>query len=537
MTINEFQWPENPDERTVLPLFVSLNEWVAIASSVDVGADIAYPEQWVEVFWVLIRNTRYSMSICSLIIDCILNDADVQQALSDFITNHPGGTTNPKETELPPSVTGGNMLSPNPDCDPDIVWGQMVGIVQTVDRMITDFLETWETYTNSGEIIGAVVSAIPVISVLAETIGVDGIIDYANAIVDAIKENYEADYTLEYEQQLACELFCVAKYSCSLSIDQFQTVMNNRIGNALNLDNMVELMVSLIDADISGFNVADLYFAAFVNMLKVANLVLPITWGIEAFFKTIAVFDTPSNDWEVLCLECPEPNILLEAYAGFPAYTVQYDHTEGIYDYYRWYAVSNPDNYPKGGVHSVGDVYFYVHEATVIGGTFSGTIQTLTHSYASPSDIPCNEGTSNLVMILTPPDLVLMLKVATTPCATPTVWLRARDDGDWDNETTFTFIGNTGDGDSIYEISSNRTSGPNGYGVDTVNEAGDTLQSAYLVSALVDGVPVYSHYYEQADNIGEGDGASGSISSKKWAFYLTGGYGQTIVATFSPTPY
>lgn len=306
-----FPWPLDSDEEIYVAFKLSLNQFVAMLSSIDVGSAIAYSDDAAKVYWWFIRNFGGdAMQFCAKLIDCINTDADVQAALSTFMREHPGGTELPIETTVPPGVAAGNILAANPGCNPDILWTQCIGLVQTANRMVVDFLETWETYTNSGEIGGAVLNAIPALAGVVDASGIDGVISYANAIADSIREGYDADYTLDYENALACEIFCAAQGDCAVSLDMLTSIMNSRIGNQLTLSNMVELMLSLIDADVSGFNVADLYLAAFFNMLKVANLVLPITWGIEAYLRTIAIFNEPSDDWMVLCDDCaPEERI------------------------------------------------------------------------------------------------------------------------------------------------------------------------------------------------------------------------------------
>lgn len=291
-------------------------------------------ELWVQ----LLADAVWSecMSFCEQLIACLTTDTDTQEALAELIrTNpaigealsqymkeHPTGTVYPKLQPLPPAVTAGNILPPNPGCDPDILYAQCIGIVQTANRMTEDFLQTWEVYNNSGEVLSDIVQAIPLVGEIADIIGIPGMIEYANDLVDSIAENYLADYSLEYEQQLACEIFCAAKDTCVVSIDMLTNIMNARIGSALNLDNGIDLMLSLIDMDVSGFNVADLYLAAFFNMLKVANLILPITWGIEGYLSTIKTFNTPDDDWQELCEDCPSPANEWRISGRYPQYAL-----------------------------------------------------------------------------------------------------------------------------------------------------------------------------------------------------------------------
>lgn len=295
--------------------------FLQVFSALINGAALTYPENWLQVVWDFQTNVEFPMSFCEKIIECMLNDEDtqdalalliasnpqIQAALGAFIDGHAAGTALPAGQPLPAGASAADLLPNNPTCDPNKIWPACIGLVQTANRMIVDFLERWETYNNGGEIGKAILGAIPIIGELADVLGIDSIIDYANAIVDAIREGYDADYTLEYENELACELFCQARGTCGLSLDDMASILNARVSGALNLDNVIELFTSLIDADITGFNVADLYMAFFFNALKLANLIIPITWGIEKFITVVSVFDEPNNDWAALCEDCVEP--------------------------------------------------------------------------------------------------------------------------------------------------------------------------------------------------------------------------------------
>lgn len=325
-------------EDNIIVLRVSLDEWRKLYSSVFTGSDICYPDESDSVRWILTRAVECPVSICEMIIDCIENDTDVQNALAAFLASHANGTQYPVGQQLPSGVASGNVLSGNEDCDPDVLWSQCIGLVQTANRMTVDFLETWETYTNTAEIADALVDAVPLVSLAVQGTGVPGLISYANTLIDSIAENYNADYTLEYEQQLACEIFCAAKDTCEVTIDMLCDVMNARIGNQLNLANAAELILSLIDADIGGFNVADLYLAFFFNALKIANLVVPIRWGIENFIRAIAVFNEPNDDWMILCEDCAEPETLCEdADAEFNFRTSENGFAETVPDYAQYH--------------------------------------------------------------------------------------------------------------------------------------------------------------------------------------------------------
>jgi len=358
---SSFVWPEDPTERTLVPFYLSQNEWKVLGSSIDVGRDIAYGVDSIRVLWLWLRNMREAVPICAAIIDCLVNDGDTHDAiaeliatnptigaaLSQFINTHPGGTVFPKETILPGPVIEGNLLPENPGCDPDILWTQSLGLVTTANRMIEDFLDQWETYNNAGEILSAAVNATPGVGALADVIGLSGVIEYANTLLNNIAEAYSSDYTLEYEQDLACEIFCASKDTCSVSLDQLVSVMNARVSNQLTGENLVELLVSLVDQDVTGINVADLYLCFFFNALRVANLVVPVTWGIEAYMQLIRIFNEPSDDWEVLCTECPDPELWEVVSCGYGTVTKNSGPSIGVGNYVFTF---DGDYYAAGGI-------------------------------------------------------------------------------------------------------------------------------------------------------------------------------------------
>jgi hypothetical protein len=221
---------------------------------------------------------------------------------------HPGGT----ETKIGQPIDPNSRLTiTEPGCDLDLLYAQCLGLVQTANRMVEDFIQNWEVYTNQGEVVSDIVQAVPLLAELAQASGITGVLEYANDLVDSIGENYLADYDETYEIGLACELFCAAQPGtedgCFVTSQMAADILNTRIGNALNLANLEELIVSLTDQDITGFNVADLYLAFFFNALAIGNLVIPVTWGLDTFINVMASFDTGNNDWETECEDCPPP--------------------------------------------------------------------------------------------------------------------------------------------------------------------------------------------------------------------------------------
>lgn len=82
---SSFVWPEDSDERVLVPFMLSLNEYVVLSSAIDVGSDIAYGEDALRVMWLWQRNMRCEVSLCDAIASCITSNPGVRTALLNFI--------------------------------------------------------------------------------------------------------------------------------------------------------------------------------------------------------------------------------------------------------------------------------------------------------------------------------------------------------------------------------------------------------------------------------------------------------------------
>jgi hypothetical protein len=305
------------------------------------------------------------MDWCQVIADCINDSDNTQEAIRNFITNDTQirnvinqmiaeqtyGTKYPPEQPLPITESTRNIIDLSADCNYDVLYAKCLAFVQVANTFIVDFFEAWELFTNQGEVLSALASGVPIVNLAAAETGVQLVIDYANMISDSLKENYDGDYTLVYEQELACELFCAAKPSCQFTLDDMCNIINARVGSSLTLSTAAELILSLIDLDVTGLNVADLYMCMFFNMLKLANAIVPIDWGIEKFQLFIDIVDSGNNDWEILCVDCPPETPLT------PVITSLWDTTRAVG------TLTGPDGF---GVWTVTTVYRGTDNAFVL---------------------------------------------------------------------------------------------------------------------------------------------------------------------------
>ena len=126
---------------------------------------------------------------------------------------------------------------------------------------------------------------------------------------EAIAEQYDAQYTTDYENELACALFCLARDDCELSIDRLFDLFKSRLLDYITVPPL-EHITDLIE------------FAAGVSQdsTYVVDLAFFFAWGsakLGSFFFG-KVFDTTfqlllklsvndaNNDWSLLCTDCPD---------------------------------------------------------------------------------------------------------------------------------------------------------------------------------------------------------------------------------------
>lgn len=231
---NDFVWPDDPEERTVLPLLLSQHEFTAILSAVDVGADIAYPLQYIEVYWLLVRNLRYKVPICDMIIDCITNNPATQQAIVNMLMNN-----NEYNNYL--SQVAGRLTGPQIEgelvygsCDESVLAGKVIAIVDRLAQNNVDALEVIEVGTNDEEKMAAFLEAIPIFGELPFGDAIDALQD----TLEDFGENYDAANTFERRDELAEDLYCLArgKPDCVLTYGDLYNFFADRVGAALSID-------------------------------------------------------------------------------------------------------------------------------------------------------------------------------------------------------------------------------------------------------------------------------------------------------------
>jgi len=251
---------------------------------------------WLET---LAEGFKMPCNICELVAECIENmepGDPLYQALQDWLIDQV--TTNPAITDI--IGNGGDGATPHPavgsltlqSCDASILFGFTRQMVQYLNRRIVDVFERIEVYTNFVEFLAAVTS---------ETTYVGAIIEYVEKLQETFMENYVSAYTAELEQEMACELMCLAlQNNCQLTWEDMTGYF---------LEN---LFLELADNDI--FDLLSVFASGVWDGNEFVYLMMATVTGIVHFGGEWGIVNTqsvqniwasltndPDDDWQTLC--------------------------------------------------------------------------------------------------------------------------------------------------------------------------------------------------------------------------------------------
>jgi len=301
-----FPWPEDPDERIWAPVYMSLNEYTALLSAVDVGASIAWTNDALLVYYILVRNyAGGAMEFCEKVADCILNSDAVKAALAELMAQD--GPVQDAIDEISrhgsPIPSTISALPVTEGCDDlDALFAGITSIVDTMHNNNKDFLEVMALAATQTERLAQAISSIPVIGLLP----VDEIVGWVGKLQAEVLTNYDAEWTTAVKDEYRCGLFCIARDNddCSLSYDDIIAFVTDRLGAALDPLNLLESLVQYtILGTWSGTTVVDIMMLNQVNIWKVAGEWLG---SVIRTLEAVALLgqDTPDPDWEILCEDC-----------------------------------------------------------------------------------------------------------------------------------------------------------------------------------------------------------------------------------------
>lgn len=306
-----FEWSTtDSDARVSVTLTLSLNEYVALASAIDVGRDIAYGQASLAVWWLWVRCIN-TMDFCEQVDNCIANDPDVIITINKVVGDT--GIINPDSIDpipplmndrFPPSDRTGTSSPPPPACDKDALWTGILEIVTRLDGLSRDFLETVVAYNDKAERIANIIDLVPIFGDIAA----DVITIFSDVAPDLLNA-YNAHSTSIVLDDTACALFELVCQDCRYpTFDEVYDHYSN-FGIAGIQDIAGYGVTAAMDYMIGSNNLANAVVWYTMQSITLYTLYLGSTWANRRGTKWLAIWadigeDAPNNGWELLCNGC-----------------------------------------------------------------------------------------------------------------------------------------------------------------------------------------------------------------------------------------
>jgi len=215
-----------------------LPTFTRLASCVFKGAQLSYPDDYIQVTWDFLRGVDCPMQICELMIECIQNDEDVRNALSGIL----GSRANPPGNPMTSLQKGENLAGEtNPTCNKAVLSGQCSQVLAYTNQLIVDVLEKIEVTSNIVELVDAA-SEFPIVGWLKDLSGAQTALALIQYYQNAIAEEYNAQYTQALADEIANEIYCACRDDCEVTIERIFEVYAARLATYITVPTIADLI-------------------------------------------------------------------------------------------------------------------------------------------------------------------------------------------------------------------------------------------------------------------------------------------------------
>lgn len=253
----------------------------------------------------LFNEVNVMYDICDVVADCIANDNVVRKAIADyaganFTRIQTGIAGDDNATASQSSVYNQEYLEQS--CDEDVIFGQVTGLVDLANTVITDLYERFEVSTTGLERANLFASGVPAVGLLP----VDELIEFVDSEFENLFQGYEGAYTAQLRDEYRCDLFCLAlDNGCTLTLKQIAEYFRARSGAAI-LDGLTfkEMFSYFFTGTFGGSLISHAsHYMLFATLAFSARF---LNFDSFYFSRAIRSFaNDPDPDWQVLCDECP----------------------------------------------------------------------------------------------------------------------------------------------------------------------------------------------------------------------------------------
>ncbi len=278
--------------------------FLQVLSALINGAALTYPDTFLQVVWYFLQNVEYPVAICEQIIDCITNDSDTRNALSDWLASDPAAQQTIQDMINKGSSVKGGGTSIVTATDDDALFGACTFLIDTMHDAITDFDQLAELGTNFRERADIILQAIPVFGD-----AIAAIPEYIDELFDNVIEVFDGQYTTTpitgSRDRLRCGIFCLAKLNDRvLTWDLIETYFWDLVSFESTIPNLaLDFVGFLATGSWSGQDVVNISFANMATALSAGN-----KFGVQTFPNLGVIMqlgaNNPDADWATVCTEC-----------------------------------------------------------------------------------------------------------------------------------------------------------------------------------------------------------------------------------------
>lgn len=258
----------------------------------------------------LLERLLTPMDFCALMIDCIENNESVQQALIQIIINQGLPINKGGQNPFGTGTGEGNIFNGLP-CDAANLYGYCVAIVDYIEAVARDFIETVVGSISDSTRIARAIDLIPIIGDLPILDDMNDLIDWF--VVNGIT-SFDAGYTSTMRQELICYMFEACCATCELT--PYAVLQAYAVQSGLTI-NPTDLFWTLL-GNMVGLS-GDTAFAAgacamVAGALASGSEVLGLV-GLQGL-TTIAASGDPDDDYLLFCDPCSAPITLVAGYGN-----------------------------------------------------------------------------------------------------------------------------------------------------------------------------------------------------------------------------
>jgi len=317
-------FPPDSDEKINIVLNLSLNEFVALASSIDVGSDIAYGDNRNLIWWTWVRSfigLAATMS-CEYVADCVESELAggntelITQIFETTIDNGFGDTNRVNATQTKFSDRNPPLSLQEPvltllNCDLNTLWGGLrYGIVERADDDVRNVLESLAAISSIPDRLIEFLELIPVLGDLAQAS-----LDLATEAIPTLLTLFNSYSSLDNMDDYACGLFGIVCADCRYPTFEELWNYNKSFGITSMPEMAAAVLQSIMDA-VTGSTESASQIAYFTLMnFRLGVLYLQAQFvnktGTAALLHDASLGEDFGNDnWITLCDTCNEDYML-----------------------------------------------------------------------------------------------------------------------------------------------------------------------------------------------------------------------------------